>query len=757
MEELTIDGEVRVEEIVGEHAPEKVIDATSELFPTSDEKPRVELAPAIREKLAAALITSQRDLQYPEDLRARLEAALDCAPISIDVLVEDVTLYEQLIDHSPYVEVRSVVPDSDDPNIPVGTFRAYAIGLTFAVFGTAVNVFFSARNPSIALNTFTAQILSYPIGCGMAASLPTRVWSIFGWRFTLNPGPFNSKEHMLITIMANVSFGGLGGYATDILFVQKLPVFFNDARANKIFYQISLALSTQMIGLGLAGVLRNTLVYPASMIWPASLSTIALNQSFHSRENTVANGWRMSKLRLFSLVFAAYGIYWVLPDVFVKALGTTSWITWFAPNNASLVLWCGTITGLGFNPLPSFDWNNMILDAIVTPFSAIVNLVIGMVVFGLLLIVPVYYSNVWNTKYLPINSNQLFDRFANRYNVSRVLDENFTLDPAKYEFYSEIYLSSANSLVFAAYFAVYASTLSYVFLNHRSELKEAWRSISFRKRVARPTDLHNRLMTAYPEVPHYWYLTILVLSVILAIVCQLVYSTGVPFWSVFFALGLSGVFLIPIGIIAASTNIEVTLNVLAEFVGGYAVPGNPLALMIFKAYGFVTAAQAIQYTSDLKLGHYMKLPPREMFRAQVIASVLSAFVGLLVIAFQVSAIPDMCTPGQPDRWTCPGYQTFFTSSLVWGAVGPQRLYSFGKRYSALLWAFPVGFVLPFPVYFLSKRYPKSIWSQVNVPVMISGGMGWAPFNLSRYAPALPVAWFFSVYVKGRFLPWWQKV
>lgn len=44
-------------------------------------------------------------------------------------------------------------------------------------------------------------------------------------------------------------------------------------------------------------------------------------------------------------------------------------------------------------------------------------------------------------------------------------------------------------------------------------------------------------------------------------------------------------FVIPIGIVAAMTGIEVTLNVLAEFIGGMIVEGNALAMNFFKSYG----------------------------------------------------------------------------------------------------------------------------------------------------------------------------
>lgn len=59
------------------------------------------------------------------------------------------------------------------------------------------------------------------------------------------------------------------------------------------------------------------------------------------------------------------------------------------------------------------------------------------------------------------------------------------------------------------------------------------------------------------------------------------------------------------------------LNIITEYIIGYVYPGYPVASMLFKVYGNVSMKQAIFFLQDFKLGHYMKIPPREMFLAQV--------------------------------------------------------------------------------------------------------------------------------------------
>lgn len=59
----------------------------------------------------------------------------------------------------------------------------------------------------------------------MAATLPTKQMRVpfTKWSFSLNPGPFNLKEHVLITIFAGC--GASGVYAVNIITIVK--AFYN--------------------------------------------------------------------------------------------------------------------------------------------------------------------------------------------------------------------------------------------------------------------------------------------------------------------------------------------------------------------------------------------------------------------------------------------------------------------------------------------------------------------------------------------------
>lgn len=121
----------------------------------------------------------------------------------------------------PIKQVDLTVPKTDDPTIPAVTFRMWVLGVTACVILSFVNQFFWYRKQPLSVSSISAQIAVIPIGHFMARVLPKRPF-FEGTRleFTLNPGPFNIKEHVLITIFANSGAGSV--YAAHILSAVKL-------------------------------------------------------------------------------------------------------------------------------------------------------------------------------------------------------------------------------------------------------------------------------------------------------------------------------------------------------------------------------------------------------------------------------------------------------------------------------------------------------------------------------------------------------
>ena len=97
---------------------------------------------------------------------------------------------------------------------------------------------------------------------------------------------------------------------------------------------------------------------------------------------------------------------------------------------------------------------------------------------------------------------------------------------------------------------------------------------------------------------------------------------------------------------------------------------------IFKAYGIQTMSSALFFTQDLKLGHYMKIPPRASFVAQVVATLLSGFLQVGVKTALFTTVPDICSEGQKNMLTCPHNRVFFSASAIWCvSPSPSPLFS----------------------------------------------------------------------------------
>ena len=186
-------------------------------------------------------------------------------------------------------------------------------------------------------------------------------------------------------------------------------------------------------------------------------------------------------------------------------------------------------------------------------------------------------------------------------------------------------------------------------------------------------------MQSYHEVPMWWYCIIGIISFSFLCTAIKIVPTQLPIWAAVISILLSFILSVPLSIIQAITNQNILTEVMFELIGGYLVPGRPIANVIFKAIGYMTSFQAINFAGDLKLGHYMKVPPRIMFTIQIVATIISCIWATFIQDWMLNNIKDICTPSQKQGFICPGPTIFATSSVIFGAIGPQRLFSPGAQ------------------------------------------------------------------------------
>ncbi|KAK9234215.1 OPT oligopeptide transporter protein-domain-containing protein [Lipomyces kononenkoae] len=708
--------------------------------------------------LQEAALTHTDDPNFPSETMIKIKDLLDGEKsvsdrdaYEFDVRAEATLIYY----FSPYPEVRSITDPHDDSTAPVETFRAYFLAVIWTIICTGVNQFFTTRMPAITISAAVVQVLLYPCGKAMQL-LPNWGFTFRGQRYSLNPCPWSYKEQMFVTIMVNVTVGG--SYFTKyIILTQKLPMFYNQNWAN-YGYQFLLAFSTQLFGFGFAGVLRRWVIYPTKAIWPSVLPTIALNRALLAPEKKqMINGWSMSRYRFFFIVFVAMFIYFWIPDYLFNALSTFNWLTWIAPKNFVLAVITGSSLGLGLNPIPTFDWN-VINNSVplATPFYATLNIDVGMLI-SFFVILGVNWTNFYWSGYIPINTNLIVDNRGASYNVTRVLTNNL-LDVKKYHSYSPPYWSAGNLVVYGAYLANYPLAIVYVLMNEWKPIlgsfRDFWQGIRHRGKNAYEqfTDPLSQMMLKYKEVPDWWFLIIVLISFVLGIVGIEIYPTYLAWWGFVVIILLNAVFLIPICLIRATTGFNLGLNVLGEVLAGYMFPGNGTANMILKTFGYNIDGQAESFVGDLKMAHYSKIPPRAVFRGQLIATIIQVIVSIGVANWQIGNTPNICAANNVDKFTCPGLKTIYSASVMWGVISPSRLFGL---YPILPYCFLIGAVIAVLFWLAQKKFPKLL-ANCN-PVLIVGGFcNWAPYNLTYHTSGFYVAIFFMYYVKRRYLAWWEK-
>ncbi|KAL7278030.1 OPT oligopeptide transporter [Trametes coccinea BRFM310] len=652
--------------------------------------------------------------------------------------------YADVLDEdSPYPEVRSAVANTDDPDMPVNTLRAWVIGILWAMIIPGMNQFFYFRYPSVTVTGIVAQLLSYPLGRLWAYAMP-RV-KVFG--VSLNPGPFTVKEHVLVTIMANVGYQS--AYAADIVAVQR--VYYHQIFS--FSYQWMIVMSTQLIGFSIGGIARRFLVAPPSMIWPTNLVTCALFNTLHSQRYAgIGNRGGLSREWFFLYAFIGSFLWYFFPGYIFQALSYFTWVCWIAPDNVVVNQLFGYYNGLGMS-LVTFDWSQIsyIGSPLASPWWATVNVTAGFVLFFWVLTPLLYYTNVWYSKHMPISTRTSYDRFGHEYNVTRILSPHSTLDIDKYRAYSPLFLSTTFAMSYGLSFASITATIVHALLFFRRQI---W--VQSRRSLSEQPDVHARLMSKYPQVPEWWYSTVFVVMFIFGVISIEVWDTQMPVWALVLALIIAFIYTIPVGMIQAITNQQVGLNVITELIIGYALPGKPIAMMMFKTYGYITMGQALQFTSDFKLGHYMKVPPRVMFWAQVVAAVIGGTVQLGVQTWMFAHIEGMCTPNQKDGFICPGTEVFATASIVWGVIGPQRQFSQGQIYHGLVYFFLIGAVAPVVTYLALLRWPNSALRYVNFPVIFNGTSAIPPASALNYVPWAIVGFIFNYVIRRRHFSWWTK-
>lgn len=117
--------------------------------------------------------------------------------------------------------------------------------------------------------------------------------------------------------------------------------------------------------------------------------------------------------------------------------------------------------------------------------------------------------------------------------------------------------------------------------------------------------------------------------------------------------------------------------------------------------------------------------------------------------------PELLPPGSP--WTCRSDHIFFDASVIWGLVGPMRMFGPFGNYSALNWCFLGGAVAPILVWMLHKAFPKHEWIKlINIPVLLGATAVMPPASTVNFNSWILVGTLFNYFVFRYKKRWWQR-
>lgn len=580
-------------------------------------------------------------------------------------------------------------------------------------------------------------VMAFVLGEAMSRLIPRR--GRLG-RF-LNPGPFNIKEHLAITIMANsASTSALG---LEIIAAERL--YYNKQLSGALTF--FMLMSSQCLGYGMTGLMRRTMVYPAAMLWPSNIPINSMMESLHSR----AKAGR-KPLRLFLWVFLGVFFWEIIPQWICPLLTGVS-IFCLANRNSALFtnLFGGAEgnEGLGLFSL-CFDWQYISggTSPLYFPVSSLISQGIG-ITGCIILFTGVYYSNIWDAQKYPFLSQLIFSDTSTadnpvQWNQTAALGPDGKIDMDAVQQLGLPSFSASNVLNVLLTNMCITAAIIHLILWYPTELKAAFRFLNPRRLLANAKSLtkrlrsssntqpasssssnaeahydpHYLLMQSYKDCPDWWYAAVLILSAAVAFVVIYESESTLPWWGLLVAFLVGYILLLVLGSMQGVTGVPFTIQSIVQMIGGYMRPGFPVANMYFSLYGFNALVQGTLLAKDLKLAQYGHLAPRTTFAMQMLGTVIGAALNFVMADSIIGNQADVLRSIQGTNiWSGQDAQQFNAQAVTFGGL-PHELFSVGAKYQWVPLAALLGFLAPVPFWLAHRKWPKLGLDHVNTPVIL---------------------------------------
>ncbi|KAE9386719.1 OPT superfamily oligopeptide transporter [Gymnopus androsaceus JB14] len=643
-------------------------DIEKKVYASSDEKPDyVDTVTYSEDGL------EELQLKQAEELEARLASG---AAEDSEYLVKDA--------HDVSIKVLSI---RDDYELPVVTFRMLFLGLGFSAFGSVLAQLYYFKPQTLSVSESFLLIVIYFIGKAWEKCLPSH--GIFRY---INPGPFNIKEHGAALIMAFTASSS--ATAIQVISVQSL---YYDNQLNPGIAIFTL-LGSQLIGYSFAGLLQEALVYPSICFWPSVITPASIFQALH-----FDGGLGSKRTKIFWALFAGIFCYEIIPQ-------------WIFPVLTGVSIFC------------LVDHTSSVMRNVFGGASNNegmgLNQDIG-IIFTYILMCAVYYGNIWHGLNFPFMSQAIFDIDGNQvnhllfgfipciditeqYNQTAILTDN-KFDPVKYAEVGPAYFAATNALYFITANLAMGATISHVICFYWNELLPFFRMLNpWNKTVTVTHDEHYTAM----KRPKYWFLSLLAIAYAMAQATDYTGKSNFTWWQLTVILFLSSFFTIAYcttSAILGYSQFSTQLDGFYSMIGSYMAPGDPIANMYAALYGSQPTVQGIALLGDLKLGQYLKIPPKVNFLVQVMGCIVGALLNyvmeLSIVSQQRAALLSIAGT---RLWSGQNAQSFNSNAISWGALG-REMFSPGKTYFMVPVALALGTVPPIIQYALHRKWPRNVF------------------------------------------------
>ncbi|ODN75285.1 hypothetical protein L202_06468 [Cryptococcus amylolentus CBS 6039] len=652
-----------------------------------------------------------------------------------------------------------LLPIRDDGD-QVLTFRSLVLGTLMAAFQASMNQIYLFKPTNVTISGSFMVLLLYFLGGAWALFLPRGDLQERKWRergnegrlplwiraaIFINPGPFSLKEHAIASITATSASNGAAS----------VTVF----ATTNLFYDIPLSattviLSTLSIGLfgyGLTGLLRPITVYhPESVYW-TNIPIVRTLQSLHwdsvKDSKPMRYFWYAFGGMLAYQPFPAYIIPW-LNSVSVPCLASMK----ATGSKADILtnLFGGSLSNEGLGILNfSFDWQYITSSATSMPLILQANYASG-IVFCWIAFLAVYYGNAWSAKSLPFLSTTLHTASGDTYPTAKVF-VNGILDESALERYGLPKLSGTYVWAMVVNSLSIGALVAHCIFWYGPDIWQALKD--GRKGVY--ADRHHAAMKKYKEANWYWYVGLLVIAFVLGLVVVVKEGITLTWWAYIVALAL-GAFIAPFSTILYSRfGNGIATNQLMKTIAGVCQPGRPVANLYFSAWSHSVISQSLNLASDLKMGEYLKIPPRIMFTTQVYGTVFGAFINYVVMISVVNSHRELLQDTNGSSvWSGQYFQSQSTQASVWALA--KYLYGRSGEYFIVLLGLPIGFAAVILHRVFARYVPrigKFSLSDLNLPqfFIYSGYLG---FNQTQSCVVLSqlAAGFFTQFYLRKYKP-----